>query len=132
MLPTKNDLYIISDDDIEEGDWCLFFWDGMRDGELGQVGSEPQQYFPENGHTLNRNLRKIIATTDKLMLNDLSHVPQPSIAFIDMYRKSGGISEIDVAYTYESRVDMNGSHTVSHPRVRVDSYNCITAIPILH
>lgn len=57
-------LYITTDDEIKEGDWCLFFWDGMRDRELAQVGSEPQQYLPSKGHILNRNLRKIIATTD--------------------------------------------------------------------
>jgi len=63
-------LYITTDDEIKEGDWCLFFWDGTKDGELGQVGSEPQQYLPSKGHTLNRNLRKIIATTDPKLRSD--------------------------------------------------------------
>ena len=63
-------LYIVTDDEIKEGDWCLFFWDGMKDGELGQVGSEPQQYLPSKGHTLNLNLRKIIATTDPKLRSD--------------------------------------------------------------
>ena len=63
-------LYITDDSEIKEGDWCLFFWDGMKDGELGQVGSEPQQYLPSKGHTLNLNLRKIIATTDPKLRSD--------------------------------------------------------------
>jgi hypothetical protein len=86
-------LYITSDDKIESGDWCLFFWDGNKEGELGQIGSEPQQYFPENGHTLNKNLRKIIATTDSKL-----KLPQPSQSFIEEYCRKGGIDEVDVEY----------------------------------
>ena len=118
MLPTKNDLYIISNDDIEEGDW--YYWPVTRSViKCKLFGDEKSP---------SKDCKKIIGTTNP----ELKDVPQLPQSFIDMYRKSGGISEIDVAYTYESRVDMNGSHTVSHPRVRVDSYNCITAIPILH
>lgn len=103
-------LYIISDDKIEEGDWCLFFWDGNKEGELGQIGSEPQQYFPENGHTLNKNLRKIIATTDselKLPYDGKTPIskdwngkqlPQIPQKFIEEYCRKGGIDEVDVEY----------------------------------
>jgi len=90
---SSHHLYIISDDKIEAGDWCLFFWDGNKEGELGQIGSEPQQYFPENGHTLNKNLRKIIATTDSKL-----KLPQPSQSFIEEYCRKGGIDEVDVEY----------------------------------
>ena len=88
-------LYITSDDKIEAGDWCLFFWDGNKEGELGQIGSEPQQYFPENGHTLNKNLRKIIATTDSEL--KLPQIPQ---SFIEEYCRKGGIEYVDVEYDY--------------------------------
>jgi hypothetical protein len=106
-------LYITTDDEIKEGDWCLFFWDGTKDGELGQVGSEPQQYLPSEGHTLNRNLRKIIATTDpKLHSTRLKDCPinpednmvsvrgvsKPPKSFIEEYCKVGGIDEVMVEY----------------------------------
>ena len=106
-------LYFTTDDVIKEGDWCLFFWDGMKDGELGQVGSEPQQYLPSEGHTLNRNLRKIIATTNpKLHSTRLKDCPinpednmvsvrgvsKPSQSFIEEYCRKGGIDEVDVEY----------------------------------
>ena len=97
-------LYFTTDDEIKEGDWCLMFWDG------GEVASEPQQYLPENGHVLNRNLRKIIATTDSEFVNqqytkeELGYepikygLPQPSKAFIEKYCEEGGIDEVDVEY----------------------------------
>jgi hypothetical protein len=69
-------LYITSDDKIEVGDWCLFFWDGNKE---------------ENGHTLNKNLRKIIATTDSEL--KLPQIPQ---SFIEEYCRKGGIDEVDV------------------------------------
>jgi hypothetical protein len=112
-------LYIVSDDKIKEGDWCLFFWDGMKDGELGQIGSEPQRYFPENGHTLNRNLRKIIATTDTQLLvqgftskeskewKSIFELPQPSQSFIESYCKN----PVDkVMVEYES-INLTGDFT---------------------
>ena len=121
-------LYITTDDEIKEGDWCLFFWDGMKDGELGQVGSEPQQYLPSEGHTLNRNLRKIIATTDiKLHSTRLKDCPinpednmvsvrgvsKPSKEFIEEYCRVGGIDEVDVEYwakkEFESQEDYDYS-----------------------
>ena len=118
VLPIQDEemyqhLYITSDDKIEAGDWCLFFWDGNKEGELGQIGSEPQQYFPENGHTLNKNLRKIIATTDPELRSDgliedpnnpkdnlliRKGLPQPSQSFIEEYCRKGGIDEVDVEY----------------------------------
>ena len=120
VLPIQDEemyqhLYIISDDKIEAGDWCLFFWDGNKEGELGQIGSEPQQYFPENGHTLNKNLRKIIATTNPELkiersvegitdggrgrvFREYNPLPQPSQSFIEEYCRKGGIDEVDVEY----------------------------------
>jgi hypothetical protein len=85
MLSEEQHLYITTDDKIKEGDWCLFFWDGMKDGELGQIGSEPQRYFPENGH---------IATTDESL-----NLAKPSQAFIKKYCEQGGIDKVLVEYS---------------------------------
>jgi hypothetical protein len=103
-------IYITSNDEIKDGDWCLFFWDG------GQIGSgKPQQYQPNKGHVLNKGLRKIIATTDtslKLPIPEglaeypMSYtpksLPQPSDKFIESYidahNKGGNIERVLVEY----------------------------------
>ena len=110
-------LYIIDDSKIKSGDWCLFFWDGMKDGEIRQVGSEPQRYFPENGHTLNRNLRKIIATTDPELnviytneeppTNPVAHfnynVPQIPQSLIESYCKNP-VDKVMIEYTLPDKI----------------------------
>jgi len=122
-------LYITTDDEIKEGDWCLFFWDGMKDGELGQVGSEPQQYFPSKGHTLNRNLRKIIAATDpELVIRTTipagedyvestlrTYVPQIPQSFIESYCKNP-VDKVMVEY------EVFG-YTASNTRISMDNTN---------
>jgi len=145
-------LYITTDDEIKEGDWCLFFWDGMKDGELGQVGSEPHQYLPENGHVLNRNLRKIIATTDPglkvkesylngqtcpLGLDDSDSfieksLPQPSKDFIEEYCRAGGIDEVDVEYKSKviQRFNPHGIETKTILIPKVSSHNEIIIHPV--
>jgi len=145
----RQHLYITTDDEIKEDDWCLFFWDGMKDGELGQVGSEPQQYLPSEGHTLNRNLRKIIATTDtKLHSTRLKACPinpednmvsvggvsKPSKEFIEEYCKVGGIDEVDVEYglfhdgNFKHGFETHAFKSIRKPRV--NSNNEIIIHPI--
>jgi len=142
-------LYITTDDEIKEGDWCLFFWDGMKDGELGQVGSEPQQYLPSKGHTLNRNLRKIIATTDPKLHNtrlkdcpvnpednmvSVRGVAKPSKEFIEEYCRVGGIDEVDVEYglfhdgNFKDNDETHAFKAIHKPRV--NSHNEITIHPV--
>ena len=89
-------IYITSNDEIEEGDWVIFFWDG------GQIGSDkPLQYQPNKGHILNKGLRKIIATTDALLKLPIPEslaeypmsytpksLPKPSEKFIESYVES--------------------------------------------
>jgi hypothetical protein len=101
---TSKCIYITSDDEIKEGDWCLFFWDG------GQIGSDkPQQYQPDKGHILNKGLRKIIATTDRSLeiiskgINPVfEKLPQPSQSFIEKYveeyNKGNVITDVLVEY----------------------------------
>jgi hypothetical protein len=141
-------LYFTTDDKIKDGDWCLFFWDGLN-GNLRQIGSEPQRYFPENGHTFNRNLRKIIATTDPELTgitkeweefegdwhksNKLG-LPQPSKAFIDKYCKEGGIDEVEVEYERSTigghGMTLDGEFGFIYDNPKVDSHNTITIHPI--
>jgi hypothetical protein len=91
-------LYILSNDEIKEGDWCILLDD------FGKVFSNPQQYLGEKaGHTLNNGLIKIIAATDTLLKSAVlrnwmgkidtqslqdsinSALPQPSPQFIEAY-----------------------------------------------
>ncbi len=82
----KQHLYIISDDEIKEGNWCIMLDD------LGNIFSIPQQW--KSVGTLNKNLRKIIATTDLSLINNDKtlngkwqnrQLPQPSQQFIEKY-----------------------------------------------
>lgn len=98
-------LYITSDEEIKEGDWCILF------DSFGHLfTNDAQQYIPSKGHILNNGLRKVIATTD----NELGHgdnvgawysLPQPSQAFItkyvEEYNKGCQIIEVLVEYIYE-------------------------------
>ena len=163
---TSHHLYIVPTDEevkknpklfeIKEGDWCLMFWDGIKEGELGKVMGNPQQYLPENGHTLNRNLRKIIATTDSVLITpyiqpkdervlsneEKKGLPQPSKAFIEKYCKVGGIDEIMVEYEEPvNPIKMRGSmssfvgaeairQTIFGLQPKVNSHNEIIIHPI--
>ena len=155
---TSHHLYIVPTDEevkknpklfeIKEGDWCLMFWDGIKEGELGKVMGNPQQYLPENGHTLNRNLRKIIATTDSVLITpyiqpkdervlsneEKKGLPQPSKAFIEEYCRVGGIDEIDVEYglfhdgDFKNDGETHSFEAISRPKV--NSHNEIIIHPI--
>ena len=114
-------LYIVTDDEIKEDDWCILI------GDCGGVMSTPQQWLGKG--VLNDGLRKIIATTDPelseinqcdgcqkgLLIDDGIHrdeqmfgiactknrykqLPQPSKAFIEEHCKVGGIDEVEVEY----------------------------------
>mgnify|MGYP003328080622 CR=1 FL=1 len=102
-------LYILSNDEIKEGDWCI-----MLDS-LGNVFSNPQQYTDPKTQHLNKRLRKIIATTDEsLKLNkplfaeknkepEWLILPQPSQSFIEKYVEEYNKDNviIDVMVEYE-------------------------------
>jgi len=47
-------LYIITDDIIQDKDWCLFF-----DSNGNLFCNEPQQYLVKEGHVLNDGLKNI-------------------------------------------------------------------------
>ncbi len=129
-------LYITSNEEIKEGDWCLFFWDG------GQVGSLPNQYKPSKGHVLNNGLRKIVATTDSSLelVKDLGEIsqtailPQPSKQFVQKYieefNKENIIEKVLVEYgKYPDGFDLEDGTQYSY-NLKTDSHNCITIKPI--
>lgn len=113
-------IYVLSDDEIKEGDWCILLDD------YGTVMSKPQQYNDPSKQVLNNGLRKIIATTDISLLysqertergkfENLSFekgihsanfkptgISQPSLSFIqkyvEEYNKGNIIKDVLVEY----------------------------------
>lgn len=88
-------LYIISDDEIKEGDWCLT-----------PIEEGVQYVIKAKGSNYNKLCKKIIATTDKsLELYTtkgkgvlVTNLPQPSQSFIKAFVKAGGIDKVLVEY----------------------------------
>jgi hypothetical protein len=96
-------LYILSNDEIKVGDWCI-----MLDS-FENVFSNPQQYTnPEIQH-LNKGLRKVIATTDNSLIisysksidkqkfpdKTLPQIPQQFIEyFINEFNKDNVITKV--------------------------------------
>ena len=111
-------LYITSDDEIKEGDWVMFFWNG---GEIGC--DKPMQYSPKEGHVLNNGLKKIIATTDpklgfynsyvdhkgrKHTARSETKLPKIPQSFIESYVKKP-VDKVEVEYvkiTHKHGVDL--------------------------
>jgi hypothetical protein len=99
------ELYILSDDEIEKGDWCI-----MLDS-FGNIFSNPQQYTDPKTQHLNKGLKKIIATTDSSLkytdyrispvpnFCDYLQIPQSFIQYyIDQFNSGNTITDVMVEY----------------------------------
>ncbi len=120
-------LYIVTDDEIKEGDWCYDALTGLFQYGVTLV-------------ELLKNSKKIIATTDPelTVLKDVGdefevrweevRIAQPSKDFIEKYCKVGGIDEVEVEYQvfpYKT-----GDIVSKTYRLKVNSHNEITIHPI--
>ncbi len=118
-------LYILSDDKIEDGDWCV------RDGIVDQCNSKM------NSFTLwGKNAKKIIATTNSLKPNRQGVIPQSIISFlpkldesfikyyIEQYNKGNIIT--DVMVEYEHNLDIKQKWDLAKWLLKVSSDNTIT------
>lgn len=95
-------LYIISDNEIKEGDWCI------GNGLLVQVTREQARLNNVEGYQLNFYYKKVIATTDKSLGNyewtasgqdfkQLSQIPESFIkAYVKAYNEGKSIIEVDL------------------------------------
>jgi hypothetical protein len=103
---TSYHLYILSDEEIKEGDYCIEFIKGIPTNVLQIKGHD----FKRCLHNYEK-LKKIIATTDKLILqlnksafdrSEDRYLPQPSQSFIqkyvEEYNKGNIITEVMVEY----------------------------------
>jgi hypothetical protein len=131
-------LYILSDEEIKEGDWFIHPDSSCFDKECKEVsigGYEIKQVSKTDEHFVyhevmaiskSRNIKKIIATTDKsfrlteIVKEDgnikfpyITPLPQPSQSFIEHfveeYNKGNIITEVMVEYDMMYR-DMTGEH----------------------
>lgn len=88
-LYSGNHLYILSDDEIKEGDWVIDNRKGC-DNFIHQISCK-----------VKGGVKKIIATTDQLEVDRrerLSILPSPSQSFIERYCEKGGIDKVMVEY----------------------------------
>lgn len=115
-------LYILSDDEIKEGDWYY-------KPDLNQIFKA--EYTPGD-----KNCKKIIATTDKSLkyaLNDKRTIwhdtlPEPSQGFVKKYCEKGGIDKVMVEYEGYKVNGMIDEATSYRLKISVD--NTITIKPI--
>lgn len=91
-------LYLISDDEIKKGDWCILLDD------TGIPFSHHPQKWDGNGK-VNKGCKKIVATTDLdivFPVNKFPHMPQIPVGFIEAYIKAyneeSPITEVAVEY----------------------------------
>ena len=147
---TNQHLYIISDDKIKEDDW--FVW--KDNNQINQAGSGRLDLGILNKHLINRDVSKIIATTDKSLklthsninsikidTKDTNLLSQPSKAFIEKYCKVGGIDKVMVEYEYDEletkfrNAQIKGRWAKYLPengefKLKTNSHNEITIHPI--
>lgn len=130
ISPTSNyHLYIISDDEIKEGDRCIsFYYNTSEDEEIIIVKQETNE---KHWSTVSR-CKKIIATTDKLIVgwdyrNDVPNgndynefipgIPKEFIRlYIEKYNSGHPIEEVEVEY------DINGLLGGPVDKYRKDGY----------
>lgn len=123
VLRMNQHLYIITDEEIKEGDWCILF----KDHKNYLFKALPIDEY--------NNCKKIVATTDTKLYITIGEyynaynkeLPKPSQAFIEKYCKVGGIDEVNVEYecTHADRAP-NGIDC----GIKINSHNEITIHPI--
>lgn len=135
-------LYITSDEEIKEGDWCVCnFQPGIeiRKNIHGVIGSTigGKEY-------LKNNCKKIIATTDTSLGQHqgtleyslgFNTLPQPSKQFIqkyiEEYNKGSKIEEVLVEYDeFYTGEDNEEEEPIFEYKLKTDSHNTITIKPV--
>jgi hypothetical protein len=120
-------LYILSDEEIKEGDWCLEGLSPLAPTELIKVTKEDLERCIENYNY--GSCKKIIATTDQwLELKPHPNVSQSFIKkFIEEYNKGNVIEDVLVEYEfYNTKPNSPAIYGKFKERLKVDSDNTIT------
>lgn len=125
LLWTPQHLYIISDDEIKEGD--LFIGDGasLKQCTLNNGGNIN---FKGGWYSGSSNCKKIIATTDTslkwefkgIQMSRMFELPQPSQQFIEKYIKSYNkgniITEVLVEYEWKGKKYVDDQDTFGYDK----------------
>lgn len=123
---TYNHIYITSNEDIKEGDWCI-----QNRNYLCKITC--------NQDRTQQGLKKIIATTDNLTFDDGYNswfIPSPSDGFIKKFieRYNAGTPITKVMVEYEeypiTTYGMSDGEPETDTRLKVDKDNCITITSI--
>lgn len=118
---TAQHLYILSDDEIKEGDWVLYGEDSIMQVKSSYdndvTGDDIWLGDSLNGLATQKNFcKKVITTTDKLLKSDwvyknniIPQIPQSFIEyFITEYNKGNIITDVMVEYEYSNRLNGDG------------------------
>ena len=95
---TKRHLYIFSDEEIKEGDWCIETNINSPNYNKPFIAHNEENYINSVRACNNyQSIKKIIASTDRSL-----NLPEPSSSFIHKYieewNKGNRISEVNVLY----------------------------------
>ena len=133
-------LYIISNEEIKEGDWCIDkynqIWQFLDNCLIGFDANKNKRFRTDNveGH----KVKKIIATTDASLYVPITQdkpfdeLPQPSDSFIkkyiEEYNKGNVITKVLVEYDFNQHKFMATLCTTKEKEytLKVDSNNTIT------
>lgn len=138
-------LYILSDEEIKEGDWFLDTYDNVL--QCASITSDTVRYIQDSWECFayRNHVRKIIATTDSLPLNSIIHngdlfvssIPKSfSFLYIYEYNKGNVIKEVEVKYEDCGTEDIGSVGNLEHldtivgvflmgHRLRINSDNII-------
>jgi hypothetical protein len=107
-------LYITSDEEIKEGDWCIY----INTNQIFQVDS----YTISNHIHIDANLKKIILTTDQ----DLDGVQTIKDDFLEWFVKNPSCEEVEVEKWFDtSHIDLGYGSKVYHNNPNMPLYKII-------
>ena len=116
---TNQHLYIISDDEIKEGDWML---DTIQSENPLELATKESIYFlntPEQGW------KKIIASTDNSL--NFPNIPEEFIKlYIEKYNSRNPIEEVEVKYILQHDLRTRDLEKEFEHIPIIDSNNCIS------
>ncbi len=120
-------LYLTSDEEIKEGDWCIHTSHGKSILiQVKYIENKGQHIITECGQNCwGDYCRKIVATTDKVLgfgngYHGWYPLPQIPQQFIEEYCKVGGIDEVLIKYGFIEKINK-----VPIWKLKLDSNNCV-------
>lgn len=135
---TPQHLYILSDEEIKEGDW---FFHCKRILKAEKAKMENYITFNNNSNVAANNCKKVIATTDTSIIlperfPSFTNLPQPSNSFIqkfiEEYNKGNIITDVMVEYevdAMECTIERCDANPCINYKLKINKDNTITIRP---